>query len=266
MSADPAAPLLLERVGSVAILTLHRPERLNALTSEMLALLLDHLVDLADDASVRAVVLTGSGRAFCVGADLQGPIDEHLLRNRTNGPIGAWIEPLAAFPKPTIAALNGVAAGGGLALALACDLRYAAASARLATSFVRTARPSMDGVSYFLPRIVGMAEALRLLYSGEVVDAEEALRIGLLHRVVDDTELAATVLEIGRQLADGPPVALELLKQQVTFSLGRSLADQLREEELALDQNQREAGHDVEEGYRAFFDKRRPVYRGRCRT
>lgn len=261
--SEARAPLLVERSDGVAVLTLNRPERLNALTSELLERLLDQLAELADDGAVRAVVLTGSGRGFCAGADLEHGVDERLLRNRGDGPIGAWIEPLVAFPKPTIAALNGVAAGGGLALALACDLRYAAASARFTTSFVRTARPAMDGVSYLLPRLVGIGEALRLLYTGEVVDAAEAQRIGLVQRVVADAELADAALAVGRQLAEGPPVALELLKEEVVIRPAPTLAEQLRVEELGLERNQREAGPDVEEGYRAFFAKRAPRYRGR---
>jgi 2-(1,2-epoxy-1,2-dihydrophenyl)acetyl-CoA isomerase len=248
--------------GPVATLTLDRPDALNALTVPMKLALREALETVAGDRSVRAVILTGAGRAFCAGQDLAereqadaAPLEVEV-RERYN-PI---IRALRSMGQPVIAAVNGVAAGAGASLAFACDLRIAAEEARFVLAFGRIGLVPDSGATWFLPRIVGPAKAAELALVGDAVDAAEALRIGLVSRVVAGVELMAEARSIAGRLAEGAPLALSLTKEALQRSLTIDL-DQALEGEAKL-QGIAGASADHAEGRAAFREKRSPRFTG----
>jgi 2-(1,2-epoxy-1,2-dihydrophenyl)acetyl-CoA isomerase len=258
---------LLESISDgVALLTLNRPERLNALSTPITGGLLEALPRLAQDPAVGAVVLTGAGRAFCSGGDVKSmaerPAERSLaeavahLRGRME--VSRLLHEL---PKPTIAMVNGPAAGAGLALALACDLRIAGRSARFITAFAKVGFSGDFGGSYFLAKLVGTGKARELYYTGEPLDATAALALGIANRVVPDDELLAATMALARQLAQGPRIALKLMKQHFNAAESGTLAELLDLEA----QHQVETGRteDHKEAVRAFVEKRAPVFAGR---
>lgn len=243
----------------ILTLTLNRPEALNAFNRDMLARLTDALTTDALRPEVRVVVLTGAGRGFCTGQDLGEErvetIAEAVVR-RYNPLIAA----VAELDKPVIAAVNGPAAGAGLALALACDLRIASADAVFVTAFTRIGLAADSGICYFLPRLVGLARAFELLALSPRIDASEALRLGLVNRVVPGEALAGEVLALAAELARGPTRALGLVKRGLRFGSQSTL-----EQTLALEAKlQQEASHtaDHQEGVTAFREKRQPRFQG----
>lgn len=252
---------LVEKRGHVAIVTLNRPQVLNALTNEMLGTLREICRVLNEDEDVRVAVFTGAGRGFCSGIDLR-------LRGQGRGqspdlnPTNHWIAPLLALTKPTIAAVNGVAVGGGLAIALGCDIRIASETARLSAIFANIGLTVVDGIGSMLPRAVGLSKALELIYTAEIIDAREAERIGLVSRVVPPEQLMDRAMELAQRIAAGPPVALRLSKQIVYDSLHRSYLDGIPYQAYAGMLNSAIAGHDMEEGGKAFGEKRKPQFRG----
>jgi 2-(1,2-epoxy-1,2-dihydrophenyl)acetyl-CoA isomerase len=255
--------LRVEIDGRVATLTLDRPESLNALTVPVKIALREALESLARDRSVRAVVLTGAGRAFCAGQDLAereqpdaAPLDVEV-RERYN-PI---IRALRSMGQPVIAAVNGVAAGAGASLALACDLRIAAEEARFVLAFGRIGLVPDSGATWFLPRIVGPAKAAELALVGDSVDAAEALRLGLVSRVVPGDRLMAESRALADRLAEGAPLALSLTKEALQRSPTIDL-DQALEGEAKL-QGIAGASADHAEGLAAFREKRAPGFTGR---
>jgi 2-(1,2-epoxy-1,2-dihydrophenyl)acetyl-CoA isomerase len=259
-------PDLIETIeDGVATLTFNRPERMNALSTPIMQGLLDGLPRLAGDPNVRVVVLTGAGRAFCAGGDVkdmaqggeQRSAAEATARLRSRMEVSRILHEL---PKPTIAMINGPAAGAGLALALACDLRIAGASARLVTAFVKVGFSGDFGGAYFLTRLVGTSKARELYFTGRPVDAEEALSLGLVNRVVPDDQLADATIELARSLAQGPQIALRLMKQNMNFAECGTLADLLDME--AANQVQTGRTEDHREAARAFVEKRAPVFVG----
>jgi enoyl-CoA hydratase len=206
----------------VARLTLKRPERLNALTWELMEELHAALTAIAGDRDVRSLVLTGAGRGFCAGLDLKqrddddplGTGDDVVTVFRRQELVASLAIALRAMPQPVIAAVNGPASGGGMALALAADMRLGSTLARFNAAFVRIGLSGGDvGVSYLLPRLVGAGMAAELLYTGRAVDAEEALRIGLVNRVVEPAELEAAALELAAQIAANSPFGVWMTKQ-----------------------------------------------------
>ena len=220
--------LLLERDGAVAIVRFNRPERLNAFTPEMNLALAELLRALGDDEAVRVIILTGAGRAFSAGADLKalaasGGRSAAVGYERVKA-AGLRIAELMEFPKPTIAAVNGVVAGFACSLAFACDVVLAAASARFGISFSKIGYVPDGGVSYFLPRLAGLPRAKELYFRGEPITAAEADRIGLVNRVVADERLMGEALELARQIAERPAAALRMGKA----ILNRSLAADYR--------------------------------------
>jgi 2-(1,2-epoxy-1,2-dihydrophenyl)acetyl-CoA isomerase len=258
---------LLETIeDGIATLTFNRPERLNALSTPIMQGLLDGLPRLAGDPAVRVVVLTGAGRAFCAGGDVkdmaQGgerrSMPEATSHLRSRMEVSRILHELS---KPTIAMINGPAAGAGLALALACDLRVAGASARLVTAFVRVGFSGDFGGSFFLTRLAGTAKARELYFTGRPVEADEALSLGLVNRVVPDEELATVTMELARSLANGPSVALSLMKRNLNCAESGDLAALLDLE--AVHQVQTGRTEDHREAARAFVEKRTPAFTGR---
>ncbi|HXA30145.1 MAG TPA: enoyl-CoA hydratase-related protein [Candidatus Angelobacter sp.] len=261
--------LAVERSGGVLRLTLNRPQRLNALDDELLDALGAAMVVARDDDLVRAVLITGAGRGFCAGADLTGnrlsgdggSADRGSAVRRTLQRLYApLILGIRELEKPVVAAVNGVAAGAGMSLALAADLRVCAESASFIQAFVRIGLVPDAGSSFFLPRLVGMAKAAELAMLGEAVGAAEALRIGLVNRVVADELLLSEGLALASRLAEGPR-SVGLAKRALNQSLASDLRAQLGHEEdlqaLAL------ASDDAVEGVAAFLQKRPAEFRGR---
>jgi 2-(1,2-epoxy-1,2-dihydrophenyl)acetyl-CoA isomerase len=259
---------LIETIESgIATLTFNRPERMNALSTSIMQGLLDGLPRLAGDPAVKVVVLTGAGRAFCAGGDVKS-MAEGAGEQRSAAEATAHLRSrmevsriLHELPKPTIAMINGPAAGAGLALALACDLRIAGASARLVTAFVRVGFSGDFGGSYFLTRLVGTAKARELYFTGRPVDADEALTLGLVNRVVPDDQLRDSTMELARSLAQGPSVALGLMKRNLNCAESGDLTELLDME--AVHQVQAGRTEDHREAARAFVEKRTPVFTGR---
>ncbi len=248
--------------GGIATLTLDRPEALNALTIPVKVALLDAFAKVAADPTIRAVILTGAGRAFCAGQDLAEraapdapPLDVEL-RDRYEPIIRAMV----ALDRPIIAAINGVAAGAGASLALACDLRVAATSARFVLAFGRIGLVPDSGATWFLPRIVGSARAAEMALLNAPIDAEEALRVGLVSRVVPDADLLATAREMATTLAAGPPLAISATKRLLAAAWTTDLEAAFAAERAA--QGELGGTRDHEEGVAAFREKRPPQFTG----
>jgi enoyl-CoA hydratase len=267
----PGSVQLEDAGNGVRILRLNRAESLNALTDQLVHALHDRLDELARDASCRTVVLTGAGRAFCAGLDLQdyGDSDREGRRGLPLGNLERQRElanltlQLRRLPVPVIAAVNGPAAGGGLALVCASDIRIAARTARFGVSFIRAGFSACDlGVSWLLPRLVGAARAHELMLTGRIFDAEEAARIGLVLEIVDDAALLDTALAKAREIALNPPASVELTKQ------GMWLALEIPSLEAAIELENRQQvitglTADRAEATAAFLEKRPPRYQHR---
>jgi 2-(1,2-epoxy-1,2-dihydrophenyl)acetyl-CoA isomerase len=258
---------LIETIeNGIATLTFNRPERLNALSTPIMQGLLDGLPRLAGDPTVKVVILTGNGRAFCAGGDVKSMAEggERRSAPEATAHLRSRMEVsriLHELPKPTIAMINGPAAGAGLALALACDLRIAGTSARLVTAFVKVGFSGDFGGSYFLTRLIGTARARELYFTGHPVEADEALTIGLVNRVVPDDRLHDATMELARSLAQGPQIALSLMKCNMNCAENAGLAELLEME--AVHQVQTGRTEDHREAAEAFVEKRAPVFVGR---
>ncbi|WAZ22410.1 enoyl-CoA hydratase-related protein [Streptomyces cinnabarinus] len=250
----------------VCRITLNRPEALNALTPDQRERLIDLLAEASGDAAVRAVVLTGTGRGFCAGADLRTgsaakkPAAGDVARTVRLG-AQRLIAAVLDCEKPVIAAVNGTAAGLGAHLALACDLVLAAESARFIEVFVRRGLVPDGGGAYLLPRLIGPQRAKELMFFGDALSAAEAERLGLVNRVVPDEALAKTALEWAERLAGGPTRALALTKQLVNASLDSDRATAFAAEAAAQEINM--TTEDAREGVASFVERRSPRYEGR---
>jgi 2-(1,2-epoxy-1,2-dihydrophenyl)acetyl-CoA isomerase len=266
---SPAArgPVRYDVAEGVATVTLDRPEAMNSLDHATKEALLEAVTAAAEDPSARCVVLTGTGRAFCVGQDLK----EHVAHLRGSSPgelfdtVGAHYNPvvtaLATMPKPVVAGVNGVAAGAGASLAFACDLRVVAATAGFNLAFSGIGLSCDTGSSWTLPRLVGRAKALELLYFPRTVPAGEALELGLATTVVADDDLADEVRRLALRLAQGPTVAYGAIRRAVAHSWGHDLTAALafEAEMMALTG----ATEDHRDAVDAFVAKRRPTFQGR---
>jgi 2-(1,2-epoxy-1,2-dihydrophenyl)acetyl-CoA isomerase len=256
--------ILSQRAGAIARLTLNRPDRLNSFTLPMLGELSDALSEIDSDEEVRAVVLTGAGRAFCAGQDLgdHAAVDDpRAVRNVVERHYNPVVRQIRALRAPVIAAVNGVAAGAGCSLVLACDIAIAAESAYLSNAFAKIGLIPDAGGSYFLPRMVGQARALGLSLLGDPVDAKTAAHWGLIWKAVPDADFAAEIEATAGRLAEMPTVALGLIKQAINVSGHHSLEQQLAvEAEL---QAQAAESEDHQEGRAAFLEKRKPRFIGR---
>lgn len=254
----------------VAILTLDRPESLNSLTFEVYAELRDVVRALGDEEGVRSVVLTGAGRGFCSGGsvtDIIAPLldMDGAARMAFTRMTGELIGNIRRLDKPVVAALNGVAAGAGAVIALACDFRIASEKTKLAYLFVKVGLAGADmGAAWLLPRVIGLGRATELLMLGEPVTAVEAERIGLVHRVVPPEAVLAEARALARRLAEGPQFALGMTKRMLDAEFTMDLATALEAEAQA---QQICMGHpDFQEGYRAFVEKRPLTFQGVVRT
>jgi enoyl-CoA hydratase/carnithine racemase len=252
----------------VATVTINRPESNNALTPAHFAQLGERFDQLAEDSACRVVVLTGEGRAFCSGADLtgstesiamlsQGPVARRQFTRRTIAPALA----LHRLPKPTIAAVNGVAAGGGCNLALGCDIVFAGASARFTQVFVNRGLALDYGGTWLLPRLIGLQRAKDLAFRGDVIGAEEAVALGLALEVVPDEDLMRRVSEYARNLAAKPPIAISLIKSGMNRSNTWGFEDGLEYEAEA--QATCLGSEDFREAMRAWINKTEGTYQGR---
>jgi 2-(1,2-epoxy-1,2-dihydrophenyl)acetyl-CoA isomerase len=258
------ASILLHRDGAIARLILNRPDRLNSLTLDMLGGLSGALTDLEHDDAIRAIVLTGTGRAFCAGQDLtdHDAIDDtRAVRSVVERHYNPVIRQIRGLPQPVIAAVNGIAAGAGCSLALACDIAVAAASAKFINAFVNIGLIPDAGGSYFLPRMIGQARALGMTLLGEPLDAKVAAEWGLIWKTVDDADFPGEVDALARRLAEMPTAAITLIKKAINVSGHHSLEQQLAvEAELQAAAAETE---DYQEGRAAFLEKRKPRFFGR---
>lgn len=256
---------LYDVTDGIATITLNRPESLNSLNEELSLATQEALAQAAGDPAVRCVVLTGAGRGFCSGADLAGldvepgePIPVGNILRRRYHPI---VTAIVSMEKPVIASVNGIAAGAGASLACACDFRIAADTARFFQAFVKIGLVPDSGGTYFLPRLVGMAKALELAMLGDIIDAAEAARIGLVTKVVPAAQLAAETRAFAERLATGPTRAYGLTKRALHFGAVADLHSALELE--AEVQEHAVRTHDSVEGVTAFLQKRPPDFQGR---
>jgi 2-(1,2-epoxy-1,2-dihydrophenyl)acetyl-CoA isomerase len=261
--------LLFRLENRVALLTLNRPERLNALTKDMMAALRARLAEVAMDDAVGCLVLTGAGGAFCAGGDVRVQAKvaaegtPETPEQRTDL-LRASMEAsrlLHEMPKPTIAMVNGVAAGAGLSLALACDLRIAGRSARMTTAFAKVGLSGDYGGTWFLTQLVGSVKARELYFLSDVLDSARIEALGLANRVVGDDELAGETMTLAEKLANGPSIALRYMKRNLNVAECGTLSEGLDSEAYGM--LRARASDDHKEAARAFVEKRKPEFKGR---
>lgn len=254
-----------EREG-VAVITLNRPDKLNSVKLEQLKELIIRLNEYEQDDAVRSIIITANGRGFCTGADLAGGGG----REDAHTPMGMKLSThiysrvsytIASIEKPVVAAVNGIAAGFGCNLALSCDIIYAAQDARFIQIFVKRGMSPDGGGTYFLPRLVGLAKAKEIFFTGDPVGAEEALALGMINRVVPNDRLMEETFEFARRLAKSPTRSIGMIKRLLTHSLDTDLKTQLDLE--AAFQGLATSTADMVEGVSSFLEKRDPNFQGK---
>jgi 2-(1,2-epoxy-1,2-dihydrophenyl)acetyl-CoA isomerase len=261
------SPVLLDLTEGVATITLNRPEAMNSLDVATKEALLETVTAVADDPAARCVVLTGSGRAFCVGQDLKEHVE--ILHSASSDELFTTVDAhynpivtaLATMAKPVVAAVNGVAAGAGASLAFACDLRYLAEGAGYNLAFANVALSCDTGASYHLQRLVGRAKAIELLYFPRTLSAAESLELGLATEVVAAADLAGVVSEIAARLAAGPTLAFGAMRRSVAYAAGHSFEEALGFESRMMTETG--ATEDHAAAVAAFLAKEKPVFQGR---
>lgn len=261
--------IIYEKSDNTATITLNRPEKLNAYSEVMVHEILQALADARDDDAIRAVILTGAGRGFCSGGDISSDFQyparyrghpmEAMLEMREN--MHQLVTFLRRFDKPTIAAINGPAVAGGLTLALCCDFRIAAESAKLGDTSLRFALIPDEGGAWLFPQFMGLQNALKMSLFSEVYPAAQALELGLVTEVVADADLMPTARNWAQRLADGPPIAIRITKRMMYKQQTMSLENAL--EDAALSVMVTNYCEDVKEGTAAFHEKRKPNFRGK---
>ena len=256
-----AEVVLLERPAeAVALLRISRPEARNALNLEVRRLLARHLTELGDDAATRAIVLTGNEKSFAAGADIKEMADAGTIEMLQRGVHGLW-RTIAACPKPVIAAVNGFALGGGCELAMTCDIIIAGESAKFGQPEVRIGIIPGGGATQRLTRAVGKYKAMRYILGGDAFGAREACDMGLVSEVVPDAEVEARAIALARQIAELPPLAIQLAKEAVLAGMEAPLSAALALE--AKSAQMLFSSQDQKEGMRAFIEKRKPKFSGR---
>lgn len=246
----------------VAIVTLNRPDKLNPLSRKMLEELGEAFSGLRTDEAVRVVVLTGAGKAFCAGGDINDMLGGNLRLDYVAGrTLGKTVQAISGIEKPVICALNGIAAGGGAGLVLACDIIFASEKAKFSEIYTNIGMVPDMGNLWFLPRVVGPYKAKELCFSAEIIDAQEMYRLGIVQRIFPPEELMSKTLEFARKLAHGPTLTYKLIKTFIDRGWGMSLEQFYDLEALALEIVMK--SEDFEEGMKAFMEKRQPVYKGK---
>ncbi|QDI91651.1 enoyl-CoA hydratase [Salicibibacter halophilus] len=248
----------------IRTIKLNRPERMNAINDEISSGIQQAIADASSDDDVRVIVITGEGRAFCSGLDLSEMPNMFGTRHEQLDELG-WVgrQALAIVncDKPVIAAINGTAAGAGLSLALACDLRFMSGNARVTTGYIRRGLSPDAGMSYFLPRLVGQAQAAQMIFTGHNIEAEEAEHIGLVNDVFAEEEFHERVMAFAQDIAAGPPIALTFSKRLLTADADADLTKLLKQEYAYI--KRCFATKDLEEGVQAFLQKRKPEFQGK---
>jgi 2-(1,2-epoxy-1,2-dihydrophenyl)acetyl-CoA isomerase len=266
LEVSPVSELLIADADGVRTFTLNRPEAFNSFTISLKEQLLDAVNEASRDDAVRAVVITGAGRAFCAGQDLKehvtllqagDPAPLHTVEKHYN----PLIQAIVGMPKPVIAAVNGTAAGAGASLAYASDLRIAAASSKFLMAFANVGLTADSGASWTLPRLIGHGRAMEMMLLAQPVDAQEALRIGMVNQVVPDEDVLETAHTLAARLASGPTTAYAKIKEAMNAAAGATLHEALEVEA----RTQADAGRttDHREAVEAFVAKRAPRFTGR---
>lgn len=260
--------IILEKKENIATITLNRSEKLNAENPRMAEELIDVFGNVDQDDDVRVVVITGAGRAFCAGADIQESflprIEEKkrgIIRDVTREFTEKGCLALARVRKPVIASINGPAVGFGCTLTLVCDIRIASEKARFSMAFARVGLAPEFGSSYFLPRLVGIGKACELVFTAKMIDAKEAKEIGLINEVVPADELKKATYELASSIAKLAPIALRVAKRALYQGMDNDLITQAQYEAFAINYLRRTEDH--EEGARAFLEKKEPVFKGK---
>ena len=260
--------VLYTKQEGIGIITLNRPDKLNALTHEMNRMLREITEEIKTDDEVRVVILTGNGRVFCAGTDIsddvplsmEDAINQVRKQTSTEDRTSMWV--FTSIPKPTICAINGAAIGLGSGYALMCDIRIASESARFGQVFVlRGMVPDVGAGTYLLPRIVGLSKACELVFSGEIIDAQEMLRIGLVSKLVPNEELMPAAIEMAKKLMRGAPLAVHMAKQLMYTGLERTIADHQEASRYCFELSCQT--EDFKEGVASFLEKREPRWKGR---
>ena len=260
--------ILYEKTDRIATLTFNRPDRLNAITNVMRSEILEAMKDASADDDMRVVVLKGAGKGFCAGADLGGgpkTTKQQAPAPNSRLPRDSFQETFARImwdmPKPAIASINGAAAGLGFGMALTCDIRIASSLGKFASAFSRISLVPEACMTFYLPRIVGLARAAEILYTGRQVQADEALSIGLVNQVVSPEELDEAVADMANALANAAPIAIQLTRRELYRGLEGTFDGQLEME--LYHQRFIQGSEDSKEGPRAFMEKRAPNFEGR---
>lgn len=260
--------ILFEKKNGIGTITINRPQIMNAFGPEMLGEVKTVIEESRLDPEIKTLVITGSGRAFCSGANPREldkgverlPVESQLWTS-TEKHIFAVARALNLMDKPLIGAINGAAVGGGMDLASLCDIRIASEKAKFGMTYVRMGVAPRGGGCYLLPRIVGIAQACELIWTGKIIDAKEALRIGYVSRVVPHDELMPAVLELAGRLAQGPSIAIRLSKTMIYRCLEMNLEQAIEMHRLAVFADR--DTEDAVEGAKAWVEKREPVFKGK---